>query len=74
MLWGFEVFVRRRAGGAGGASALVLVQRPTVWSDEAEMMRNDGAWTAKEFMPDVWPYSSRAGVRDTGAPGSVDSA
>ena len=42
-----------RCSGADGAEDFWVVQRPTVWSLEAERMREDGAWTAMESMLDL---------------------
>ena len=44
-----------RPAGAGGLSALEVDQTPTVWSSEADRMRELGWWTASEEMLALWP-------------------
>jgi len=65
--WGVEVCleallrVGRREVGASGASVLRLDQMPIEPSAEADSMRREGAWTARERMGPRWPYSSKVG-------------
>ncbi len=48
--------------GAAGASALLVLQIPTVPSKEAESMREVVPWTAIESTLPLWPYSSNVGL------------
>lgn len=47
--------VGRREGGASGPEDLDVLQRPMVPSAEAERMRLDGAWTARQSTEARWP-------------------
>ncbi len=53
-----------RDAGAEGASDFLVDQRPREWSAEAERIRLEGAWTARESMEALWPKSSRWGVSE----------
>lgn len=45
----------RRFSGAVVFSDFLVDQRPTVWSAEAERMREDGEWTARASTDALWP-------------------
>lgn len=55
------VLVGAFISGAGGASLFLEDQSPTVWSADAVRMRDDGAWTARLSIKDLWPMSSSLG-------------
>ena len=52
---------RRRDGGASGAEDAVLDHRPTLWSLDAESMREVAELTSTLSTPDLWPYNSKVG-------------
>lgn len=43
----------RSASGAAGASLLFRLQTPTLWSDDADRIRAEGAWTARLSTDDL---------------------
>jgi hypothetical protein len=45
----------RRFEGAGVPSEAFADQTPTVVSEELERIREEGAWTAMDSIPQVWP-------------------
>ena len=45
----------RRDEGAEGASDFLVDQRPRVWSAEAERIRLEGPWMARQSILDLWP-------------------
>ena len=49
--------------GAGGASDLRLLQMPMEPSVDAERMRDEGSWTARESTLPLCPYNSSVGFR-----------
>lgn len=59
-----DVKERIRDAGAEGASDFLVDHTPREWSAEAERMRLEGAWTARESIEALWPKSSRWGFRE----------
>lgn len=49
--------------GAGGASDFFVDQIPILLSEEPDRIREEGAWTAMLSMTEVWPMSSKFGVK-----------
>jgi hypothetical protein len=69
----FERFLRLLAAvdadgskeaGASGDDDAELDQKPTLWSLDADSMRDVAALTSTLSTPDLWPYSSSAGRID----------
>jgi len=62
-----------RLDGAEGPSDFLVDQTPTLWSAEADSIREDGAWTEMLSTLDLWPYRSRFEVRlIEGCPGASE--
>lgn len=53
VLW--DVAEGIRDAGASAASDFLVDQKPTEWSAEAERIRLEGWWTARESMLALWP-------------------
>ena len=50
-----DVEIGRRDAGAEGASDFLVDQSAREWSADAERIRLEGAWTARESIVDLWP-------------------
>jgi len=65
--------VGRIDSGTAGPSAFFVLQRPTVRSEEADRILDEGACTARFSTEALWPWSSRLVDKDPAPPVSTSS-